>query len=213
MIARLRGTLIERGADYVVVDCGGVGYEVAVSLTTLAQLPEPGSEVTLRVFTHAQENKIALYGFAEAPERDLFDHLITVKNVGPSTAIAILSGVTSPIELARAIAAADAAALTRIKGVGKKTADLLVVELREKCEWMLANWSAAGIEGPRSSGGVASSAKRGGRSPLLDDVASALVGMGWRAAEVDKVVARLELVPGASVESLLRDAIRAMPRL
>jgi holliday junction DNA helicase RuvA len=216
VIARLRGILVERGADYVVVECAGVGYEVAVSLTTLAQLPEPengiAQEVTLRVFTHAQENKVALYGFAGAPERELFDRLITVKNVGPATAIAILSGVTSPIELTRTIAAGDVAALTRIKGVGKKTADLLVVELREKCEWILANWNAAGVVGPEPVVQVASAAKRGTRSPLLDDVASALVGLGWRAAEVDKVVGRLDVAPGASVESLLRDAIRAMPR-
>jgi Holliday junction DNA helicase RuvA len=216
MIARLRGTLIERGEDFVVIECGGVGYEVSVSRTTLAQLPGLDAEVTLRVFTHALESKITLYGFAEAPERELFDRLITVKNVGPATAIAILSGVTSPIDLARAIAAGDAAALTRIKGVGKKTADLLVVELREKCEWMLATWSAAGVAGTKPSVGTgaspASAPKRGSRSPLLDDVASALVGLGWRSAEVDKVIARLELVPGASVESLLRDAIRAMPR-
>ncbi len=216
MIARLRGILVERGADHVVVECAGVGYEVSVSLTTLAELPEPGQEVILRVFTHAQENKIALYGFAGAPERELFDRLITVKNVGPATAIAILSGVTSPIELTRTIAAGDLAALTRIKGVGKKTADLLVVELREKCEWMLANWNAAGVVGPASAGsggpGSGGASKRGSRSPLLDDVASALVGLGWRAAEVDKVMSRLDIVAGASVESLLRDAIRAMPR-
>jgi Holliday junction DNA helicase RuvA len=213
VIARLRGLLIERGEDFVVVECGGVGYEVTVSLTTLAQLPEVGQEIVLRVFTHAMENKIALYGFAGAPERELFDRLITVKNVGPATAIAILSGVTSPVELTRTIAAGDLAALTRIKGVGKKTAELLVVELREKCEWMLANWNAAGGPVPATNGqGQAVPVKRGARSPLLDDVASALVGLGWRSVEVDKVVARLELVPGASVESLLRDAIRAMPR-
>jgi Holliday junction DNA helicase RuvA len=213
VIARLRGTLIERGEDFVVVECGGVGYEVSVSSSTLAQMPELGQEVVLRVFTHALESKITLYGFLGAPERELFDRLITVKNVGPATAIAILSGVTSPVELTRTIAAGDLAALTRIKGVGKKTAELLVVELREKCEWMLANWNAAGGPVPASSAqGPAVPGKRGARSPLLDDVASALVGLGWRAVEVDKVVSRLELAPGASVESLLRDAIRAMPR-
>jgi Holliday junction DNA helicase RuvA len=212
VIARLRGILVDRGEDFVVVECAGVGYEVKVSLTTLAQLPELGNEVVLRVFTHAQENKIALYGFAGAPERELFDRLITVKNVGPATAIAILSGVTSPVELTRTIAAADIAALTRIKGVGKKTAELLVVELREKCEWMLANWSAAGVAGSAPSRGAPSQVKRGARSPLLDDVASALVGLGWRPVEVDKVVSQLELPPDASIESLLREAIRAMPR-
>jgi Holliday junction DNA helicase RuvA len=215
VIARLRGVLVERGADACVVECAGVGYAVHVSLCTLAALPEPGQEVVLRVFTHAQENKIALYGFASAEERELFDRLITVKNVGPATAMGILSGGTSPLELARTIAAGDVPALTRIKGVGKKTAELLVVELREKCEWLLANWRAAGmvdVGAPAGPAPASGSGKGGARLPVLEDVALALVGLGWRPAEVDKVVGRLEVVPGATVESLLRDALRAMPR-
>jgi Holliday junction DNA helicase RuvA len=214
VIARLRGFLVERGEDFVVVECAGVGYDVGVSLSTLSVMPELGAEVTLRVFTHAQENRIALYGFASLEERELFDRLITVKNVGPATAMAILSGVTSPLELTRVIAKGDVPGLTRIKGVGKKTAELLVVELREKCEWLLANWAAAGRVGPEP---IATPPRQGlgrsgSRSPLLDDVASALVGLGWRAAEVDKVVGRLEIPSGATVETLLRDALRAMPR-
>jgi Holliday junction DNA helicase RuvA len=210
VIARLRGLLVERSSDSVVIECAGVGYDVAVSLFTLAALPELGQEVTLRVFTHAQENKIALYGFYGAEERELFDRLITVKNVGPATALGILSGAASPLELSRAIAAGDVPALVRIKGVGKKTAELLVVELREKCEWMLANWRAAGMADamPQASPALG----RGGRSPMLDDVALALVGLGWRQVEVDKVVGRLEVSAGATVETLLRDALRAMPR-
>jgi Holliday junction DNA helicase RuvA len=217
VIARLRGLLVERGEDYAIVECMGVGYDVGVSLYTLAQLPEPGegSEVTLRVYTAASENKVALFGFATAEEREMFDKLITVKNVGPSTAVAILSGASSPVQLARTIAANDLAGLTRIKGVGKKTAELLVVELREKCEFMLATWTAAGhVEASASpaSTSASPSSRRGSRSPVLDDVASALVGLGWRAAEVDKVVARLDVVAGATVETLLREALRAMPR-
>ena len=145
MIGQLRGTLAARLANnHVIVDCGGVGYEVACSGYTLAALPEVDLPVTLRVFTHAQENKIALYGFATAAERELFDHLITVKNVGPSTAMAILSGGAEPRTIAELIAKEDTAGLTKIKGVGKKTAELLVVELREKCELLLLSWNAAG---------------------------------------------------------------------
>jgi Holliday junction DNA helicase RuvA len=212
MIARLRGVLIERSADSVVVECGGVGYDVGVSLATLTSLPEPGSEVTLRVFTHAQENRIALYGFATAEERALFDLLITVKNVGPATAIAILSGVQSIVGLVRTIAAGDVAGLVRIKGVGKKTADLLVVELREKCELLLATWGAQGA--PVSPGVSAEAPGRAktARSPLLDDVASALVNMGWRSAEVDKTLALLDVPPAATLETLIVSALRAMPR-
>ena len=210
MIARLRGTLLERGAEHVVVECGGVGYEVHVSLATLAQLPELGAEVILRVFTQASENKLALYGFATKEERDLFDRLITVKNVGPATAVEILSGTGSPVELARTIARGDVTALTRLRGVGKKRAELLVVELREKCEMLLLTWGAAG-----SPGGVSVTVPvlpKGNRPPLLDDVVSALVHMGCRPAEAEKVVQKIEAPPGATVETLLVEALRAMPR-
>lgn len=210
MIARLRGTLIDKSTDGIVVDCNGVGYDVGISAMTFAALPDEGAEVTLRVFTHAQENRIALYGFATGEERQLFDLLITVKNVGPATAIGILSGSAAPQVLARLVAAGDVAGLTRIKGVGKKTADLIVVELREKCEWLLATWGAAGgaAVGPAPSRGGA----RPQRAPILDDVASALLNLGWRPAEVDKAVVRLDAASGATVESLLREALRSMQR-
>jgi Holliday junction DNA helicase RuvA len=204
MIARLRGTLVERQEDGAVVDCGGVGYDVKVSAMTAAALPEVGADVALRVFTHAQENRIALYGFATAEERQLFDLLITVKNVGPATAIGILSGAATAADLARLVAAGDAPGLTRIRGVGKKTADLIVVELREKCEWLLATWGAGSAGAPTPT--------RGPRPAILEDVASALVNLGWRPAEVDKAVTRLDVVAGATVQTLLREALRAMPR-
>jgi Holliday junction DNA helicase RuvA len=206
MIARLRGTLLERGVQTVVVECAGVGYEVHVSLATLAALPEPGVEVVLRVYTQASENKIALYGFATAEERDLFDRLITVKNVGPSTAIELLSASASPVELARTIARGDAQELTRLRGVGKKRADMLVVELREKCETLLMTWGAGGAVGR------AVPVAPGSRPPVLDDVVSALVHMGCRPAEAEKAVQKLEAPPGASVETLLVEALRAIPR-
>jgi len=209
MIARLRGVLIEKSTDGIVVDCNGVGYDVGVSAMTFAALPDEGAEVALRVFTHAQENRIALYGFATGEERQLFDLLITVKNVGPATASGILSGAAAPQVLARLVAAGDLAGLTRIKGVGKKTAELIVVELREKCEWLLATWGAAGaaeLPPPPRNGA------KPARAPILDDVASALINLGWRPAEVDKAVVRLEAPAGATVESLLREALRSMPR-
>ena len=208
MFARLRGILVEAQPDGAVVECGGVGYDVTISAVTRAALPELGVEVTLRVFTHVQESRIALYGFATAEERQVFDLLITVKNVGPATAIGILSGAT-PDALARTIAAGDVPALTRIRGVGKKTADLIVVELKEKCEFILANWRAGGFAAPSATPpqGV-----KVVRPPILDDVASALVNLGWRAAEAEKAIARLNVENGASLEALLREALRGMPR-
>jgi Holliday junction DNA helicase RuvA len=211
VIARLEGVLAGRDGPHVVVDCNGVGYDVVCSAYTLATLPADGERVALRVFTHAQENKIALYGFGDAAERALFDLLITVKNVGPSTAIAILSG-SSPREIGELIAREDVAGLTRIKGVGKKTAELLVVELRERCELLLLTWTAAGdVRGVAQAAGSIARA-RGKRHPLLDQVASALAGMGWRPAEADAAVAQLVVAEGVTIEALLRQALRSMPR-
>ena len=204
MIARLDGVLLERTPPHVVVSCGGVGYDVICSQYTLGQLPSDGERVSLKIFTAASENKVSLFGFFDASERALFDLLITVKNVGPSTAIGILSAST-PRDMATLIAREDVSGLTKIKGVGKKTAELLVVELREKCELLVLTWSASG-------GAVLAPAKSRGRHPLLDEVMGALVGMGWRPAEAEGAVAELAIEPGATVEALLRQALRSMPR-
>lgn len=207
MIGRLRGVIVDRHDSQVVIECGGVGYEVTCSGYTRGALPPDGVEVTLRIFTHAQENKIALYGFYTADERDLFDHLITVKNVGPASAMAILSGGHDPRTIATLIARQDTAGLVKLKGVGKKTAELLVVELHEKCELLLLTWNADGTPRPA----VAPAARRA-RHPMLDEVAAALAGMGWKPAEADAAVADLAIEPGITLEALLRTALRNMPR-
>ncbi len=217
MIARLEGVL-HRDGDSVVVDCRGVGYEVICSAYTMAALPAHGQPVTLRVYTQMRETAIALYGFADHAERSLFDLLITAKNVGPSTAIAILSGA-GPRDIAALIARQDVAGLTRIKGIGKKTAEMLAVELHEKCELLLLSWNAEAGGQPR---GVAlpAGAKRSSvgplRHPMLDEVVNALVGMGWKALEADAAVKDLVVDPAAdpapTIESLLRQALRSMPR-
>ncbi|HEX7843967.1 MAG TPA: Holliday junction branch migration protein RuvA [Kofleriaceae bacterium] len=212
MIARLDGTLIRDG-EHVIVDCGGVGYEVTCSAFTLAALPAPGERVTLRVFTQVRETEIALFGFLDAQERALFDLLITVKNVGPTTAITILSGST-PRDIATLIGRQDVAGLTRIKGIGKKTAELLVVELHDKCEVMVLSWNAEGGVRPVAIPAGAARPKAGPslRSPLLAEVMTALVTMGWRPAEAEQAVADLPVDDSASLESLLRQALRNMPR-
>lgn len=206
MIARLDGTLLERMPPHVVVSCGGVGYDVICSQFTLGQLPADGEPVSLKIFTAASENKVSLFGFFDASERALFDLLITVKNVGPTTAIGILSAST-PRDMATLIAREDVGGLTKIKGVGKKTAELLVVELREKCEMLVLTWNAEG--GPRAA---LTPAKSRTRHPMLDEVMGALVGMGWRATEAEGVVAELAIEAGTTVEVLLRQALRSMPR-
>jgi Holliday junction DNA helicase RuvA len=209
MIARLEGILAERNPPKVIVDCSGVGYEVTCSTYTLAALPADGERVTLRVYTHTtRDAEVTLFGFADLQERTLFDLLITVKNVGPSTAIAMLSGST-PRDLAQMIADEDVAGLTRIKGVGKKTAELTVVELHDKCAELALAWDASG--GLRA---VASPTPRGKpkRHPMLDEVSMALVGLGWRPAEAEQVVGNLPVPPDATLDQLLRQALRSMPR-
>lgn len=211
MIARLDGVLIERMPPHLVIDVNGVGYDVVCSGYTLAGLPADGERVTLRVFTHATENRVALFGFIDQQERALFDLLITVKNVGPSTAIAILSG-SNPRDIATLIANEDVPGLTRIKGVGKKTAELLVVELHEKCAEALVAWDASGGLRPISLPAGAARIKTTKRHPMVDEVMMALVGMGWRPAEAEQAVVDLPVQPEATIEQLLRQALRSMPR-
>lgn len=210
MIARLEGTLVRDG-EHVIVDCAGVGYEVTCSAYTLAALPSSGEKVSLRIYTQMRETAISLYGFAEIRERDLFDQLITVKNVGPSTAIAILSGA-EPRDIASLIAAEDVRGLTKIKGVGKKTAELLVVELREKCELMVLSWNlASGVRPAATPAGSIRTAKST-RHPLLTEVMTALINMGWRPAEAEAAVSELPISETTTLEELLRQALRSMPR-
>jgi Holliday junction DNA helicase RuvA len=211
MIARLEGVLIERDPPRVIVDCGGVGYEVTCSSYTLGGLPSDGERVTLRVFTHTtRDAQVTLFGFIDLQERALFDLLITVKNVGPSTAIAMLSG-SSPRDLAALIAAEDVAGLTRIKGVGKKTAELTVVELHDKCAELALAWDASGGLRPVASSSPGSRG-RSRRHPMLEEVSMALVGLGWRPAEAEQVVGNLPVPPDATLDQLLRQALRSMPR-
>ncbi|MGE0402196.1 MAG: Holliday junction branch migration protein RuvA [Kofleriaceae bacterium] len=209
MISRLEGVLVRDG-EHVIVDCNGVGYEVTCSAYTLASLPADGERVTLKVYTQLRENALALFGFFDAHERDLFDQLITVKNVGPSTAIAILSGA-SPRDIAALIAREDVPGLTKIKGIGKKTAELLVVELREKCELMVMSWNLGGTKPVAAPVGTIRAAKVA-RHPLLGDVMTALVGMGWKPVEAEAVVAELVVEETTTTEALLRQALRGMPR-
>lgn len=203
MIGHLRGTVLDRGAGVVIVDCGGVGYEVHASAHTLASVGPVGEPVALRIYTHFSDSKLTLYGFSSAEERALFDLLITVKNVGPSSAIKILSTAAGPVEIARMICSEELGSLKSIRGVGKKTAELLVVELRDKCEGLLMTWGADGAP-------VAPPAPQSSRPPILDEVATALVQLGWKPVEADKVVATLP--PAGDLEGLLRQALQAMPR-
>tara|TARA_R110002096_G_scaffold44526_9_gene120328 strand:- start:24675 stop:25316 length:642 start_codon:yes stop_codon:yes gene_type:complete len=213
MIGNLRGRVIDRGVSNVLIECAGVGYEVSASTHTLAALSEIGAEVSLRIFTHYLDHKISLYGFAGVNERELFDLLVTVKNVGPSSAIKILSAGAGPVAIAQLIAAQNSKELQSIKGIGKKTSEMLVVELHEKCEALLMTWAADGMTIVQPSTAENTMPKAtSNRSPVHSDVILALVQLGYRKPAAEKVVDTLPDDPAATLESVMRQALQAMPR-
>ncbi len=194
MIARLSGRLAEKDGGQVIVDVGGVGYRVHVSAASLASLPARGEPVSLRIHTHVREDALDLYGFATEEEELVFRELIGVKNVGPRAAQNILSGIEAK-ELAAAVAHGDVARLTKVPGVGKKTAERLVVELRER---LLVLAQAAAPAG-RPAGGV------------LEQLEQALVGLGYRPQQAQGAVEALrDRAEGRPVDDLLREALQLL---
>src|SRR5574337_1434103 len=133
MIAHLRGKLLVKHPNQAIVEVNGVGYDVTISVPAFSELPGAGSEVALHIHTHVREDQIALYGFLEPSEKQLFEKLITVSGIGPKLAITILSGMPAD-EMVGAIRGGDVARLTRIPGIGKKTAERMVLELRDKLQ-------------------------------------------------------------------------------
>ena len=200
MIALLRGTLLEKALDEVIVDVEGVGYRVSVSQTTLGQLPKEGETVRLRTHTHVREDALALFGFSTAEEEALFHLLTTVSGVGPRLALAILSGMP-PRELAHAIAHNEWARLTKISGVGKKTAERLVVELADK----IRASPLLLVPGLRSAPAATPS-----RTPP-DELVSALVNLGFRPTDAERVSAVVrEGHPNAPLEQLVPLALQQL---
>jgi len=209
LIARLSGTLVETSGQSAIIDCQGVGYLVQVSAYTERALGETGSSITLRIHTQFsfQDGKVTLYGFSSKREHELFDTLIGVKGVSASKAIPMLSNA-DPMTLASWIAEGKAKELKSCKGIGKKTAETLVFELQEKCEALMVSWGHVQAASTPTSG--AGPGRR--RSPLLSEVGTALTAMGWKPQEVESAVGQLQVPPGATIETLLKDALMAMPR-
>lgn len=197
MIAHLSGTLLEKHLQRLVVDVSGVGYDVLVPLSTFYTVGEPGAAVALRIHTHVREDAIQLFGFSTSLEQVLFEKLIATSGVGPKLALAVLSGIEST-DLVRAVRQADVARLTRIPGVGRKTAERLVVELKDR----LPN-DAAVPAGPASPSAASST---------RDDVVSALVNLGYQRGQVDRAVDAAVRAAGedADFERILREALRSM---
>jgi holliday junction DNA helicase RuvA len=170
MIAHLRGRLFSKQPQQAIVEAAGVGYDVAISVSTYTSLPTEGAEVSLHIHTQVREDTLALYGFLDRNEKRIFERLITVSGVGPKLAITIQSGLPSD-RLVTALRAQDHATLTRIPGVGKKLAERLVVELKDKLEDMAAAAPAMAAAGPAA-----------------EDVLSALVNLGYQRPSAQKAI-------------------------
>ena len=197
MIARVAGTLAEKTPGRVIVDVHGVGYDVQVPLSTFYVIGEPGAPVTLKVHTHVREEVIALYGFATALEQDLFERLISISGIGPKLALSVLSGI-EPADLVRAIKAQDVARLTGIPGVGKKTAERIGLELKDRMPASLTG--AAEAAKPETPG-----------DQLRADLLSALLNLGYQRPAAEKAIDReLNASPDARFEEALRAALRAL---
>lgn len=195
MIARLSGKLLETGDGFAVIDVGGVGYLVHLSTVTLASFPARGEAVSLRIHTHVREDALDLYAFATEDEEAVFRALIDVKGVGPRAAVNILSGIEAR-ELAQAVAGGDVVRLTKVPGVGKKTAERLVVELKDK---------------------LLALAKAGGAAPVaadadaLEQLRAALVNLGYKPPQAESAVESLrDEAEGKELDVLLREALKRL---
>jgi len=199
VIAHLRGRILEKHPNRIVVDVNGVGYEVAVPLSTFYGLGDAGADVALRIHTHVREDALALYGFASVLEQDLFERLIGVSGIGPKLGLAVLSGI-EPLDLIRAIEQADVARLTAIPGVGKKTSERIVLELKDRLPKTQVVAVAAGYGDPEP--------------PLLrDDLISALVNLGYHRPLAEKAVAAaVKVTPDGGFERTLKQALRELAR-
>lgn len=203
MIAHLRGKLIYKQPSAIVIDVGGVGYEVSIPLSTFYDLGEVGSDVSLRVHTHVREDVIQLFGFRTAGEKDLFLKLTSVSGVGPKLAITMLSGMATT-ELVPAIRSNDLARLTSIPGVGRKTAERVVVELRDKVA-LPADRSEAG-SGPVPQLQPADDAIR-------DDTIAALLSLGYHRTMAERAVAAALKEDGEkTIEAVLKRSLRRLSR-
>jgi Holliday junction DNA helicase RuvA len=189
MIAHLRGTLLATSPGHAIVDCHGVGYDVTVSMNTFTELPEVGTEVSLFIYTNVREDQIALFGFHLPEEKALFEKLLSVSGIGPKLAVNILGGMNTR-DLVGTIRGGDAAKLTRMPGVGKKTAERMVLELKDK----LADF------------GVTPAAPRP-KHLLEDDVLSALINLGYQPAAAERTLDKLGPADGRTFEQLFRAAL------
>ncbi len=207
MIAHLSGTLLSKQATSVIVDVSGVGYEVTIPLSTFYDLEDLGSTVQLRIYTHVREDALQLYGFKTARERELFLKLITVSGIGPKLGITLLSGMTAD-EMIASIRTNNLARLTLIPGVGRKTAERLIMELREK----VAELSSAQIE--EEFGAKPEVSAEPTEDTVRADALSALLNLGYQRSGAEKSIdAALSEGGEITVESVLRRSLKKLARV
>ena len=192
MIAQLAGALAHKSPEHIIVDVQGVGYQVFVSLNSFYRLPEPGERVDLLIHTHVREDALQLYGFIDRQEKDLFLLLVSVSGIGPRLALNILSG-TPAQELQEALETGDLVRLVATPGIGKKTAERLIVELRDKVK--LLKGAREGGDGRRATG-------------VEVEAVSALVNLGYRRNEADRAVKAACAAGAADIESVIRSALK-----
>ncbi len=193
MIAQLRGVLVEKHPNQAIVEAGGVGYDVTIPVSTFTHLPNPGAEVRLRIHTHVREDALSLYGFLTADEKALFEKLIGVSGIGPTLAIKVLSGVTAA-DLVNALRRGEVERLVRIPGVGKKTAERMVLELRDKL--------------PAVTGEDPAQAAAEALAPVEQDVLSALLNLGCARPQAEAAVRKAKAAGApADFEPLFRRAL------
>jgi Holliday junction DNA helicase RuvA len=202
LIAHLRGTILDKHPNRIVIDVNGVGYDVYVPLSTFYGLGEAGADIAVRIHTHVREDALVLYGFGTILEQELFERLIGVSGIGPKVALAVLSGI-EPHELIRAIERGDLARLTAIPGVGKKTSERIVLELKDRL--------------PRAQPAVVAAGATAPDSPALrDDVVSALVNLGYHRPLAEKsaeaAINTLGSAADASFERTLKQALREISK-
>jgi len=197
MIAHLHGKLLSKHPNQAIVETAGVGYDVVITVPTFSDLPTLGNEVALHIHTHVREDTIALYGFLRPAEKQLFEKLLTVSGIGPKLAITILSGMAAD-EMVGAIRGGDVARLTRIPGIGRKTAERMVLELRDKLP----------------SVGTETVVAVPTLSPVEEDVVSALVNLGYQRPAGEKALqsALKTAKPSATFEVLFREALGALSK-
>jgi holliday junction DNA helicase RuvA len=203
VIAKLTGVVDSSGADWAIIDVGGIGYLTYCSGRTLAQLPGAGGRVSLVIETHVREDHIHLYGFADAPERDWFRMLTVVQGVGARVALALLSAL-SPARLAEAVLAGDRAVLTGAQGVGPKLAQRILTELRDKVDGL-----PVGLPGALPGSGAAAP---GAAAGPLEDAVSALVNLGYRRGEAFGAVSQAarRLGEDAAIEALITQGLKEL---